>query len=55
MGKRNRFNFPLYLLATSNLIYAVRHGFTWLTWVALLLAAIVFVWDVWEVIHNGRK
>ena len=55
MRNKKQFNFPLFLLATANLVYALLNGFSWLTWVALVLAAIVFVWDVWEVFFNGRK
>jgi hypothetical protein len=47
-------NSPLYMLTAANIIYAVSHSFSWLTWVALGLSAIVFVWDIWEVIRNGR-
>ena len=31
-------NATFYLLALANLAYALKHGFTWLTWTALGLA-----------------
>lgn len=44
----NKRNIPLYLLASANIIYAVWHGFSWLTWLAIALAAVVFIWDTWN-------
>lgn len=41
-------NFPLYLLAISNLAYAFRNGFSWLTYLAIGLAAFVLIKDIME-------
>lgn len=48
-------NSPLYLLTAANIIYAVQHGFNWLTWFAIGLTLIVFVWDIVEVFKRGKK
>lgn len=48
-------NSPLYLLALLNVIYAIQHGVSWLHIVTFVLVAIVVLFDVWEVLHNGRK
>lgn len=48
-------NVPLYLLAISNFAYAVRHGFSWLTLVALILTAVVLIFDIVEVVRHGKK
>ena len=47
-------NLPLYLLAVSNLVLGVNRGFTWVTWLAVILAAIVFILDIWEALHHGN-
>jgi len=38
MLKRFLHNAPLYLLALANLVYAIKHGFSWLSWTAIGLA-----------------
>ena len=48
-------NAPLYLLALSNLVYALNHGFSWFTYLAMILTAIVLIWDVWEAMRSGKK
>ena len=48
-------NSLLYLLTAANIIYAVQHGFNWLTWLAIILSLIVFVWDIVEVIKRGKE
>jgi hypothetical protein len=55
MCKRILKNAPLYLLTLANIIYAIKHGFDWLSWFAIGLTAIVLVWDIVEVIQNRRK
>ncbi len=46
MLKRFLQNASLYLLALANLAYALKHGFTWLSWLALGLASAAAVLDV---------
>lgn len=53
--KNINFNIPLYLLAISNFAYAVKHGFSWLTIISIILTVIVLLIDIREVIHHGRK
>ena len=36
-------NTALYLLTAANIIYAVKHSFNWLTWLAIGLSAITFI------------
>lgn len=55
MRKKYLRNVPLYLLTAANAIYAVKNGFSWVTWVAFGLTFIVLVFDVLEMFMNGRK
>lgn len=53
--KENIISVPILALALANLALAIRDGFNPLSIVALVLAFIVLVWDIVEVIRNGRK
>jgi hypothetical protein len=53
--KENIISVPILALALANLALAIRDGFNPLSIVALVLAFIVLVWDIVEVIQNGRK
>lgn len=58
MAKRFIRNSPLYLLTLANLAYAVKHGFSWLTWTALALtgcsiALELFCW--WRDRRNAQN
>ena len=53
--KENIISVPILALALANLALAIRDGFNPLSIVALALAFIVLVWDIVEVIRNGRK
>lgn len=55
MNKTFLRNAIIYLLALANLVYALRHGFTWLHYVTFALTAFVAILDVWEVIHHGKR
>lgn len=55
MYKKYFRNVPLYLLTLSNVILGIQNGFTWVTWLAIFLALIVILWDIWEVIHHGNQ
>ena len=55
MYKKYFRNIPLYLLTLSNVILGIKKGFSWVTWLAIVLAAIVILWDIWEVITHGNK
>ena len=48
-------NFPLYLLAASNLIYAFKNGFSWLTYLALGLAVIVLFKDIMKAVNEKNS
>ena len=53
MYKKDFKNVTLYLLTMANVILGIQKGFSWVTWLAIILAAIVIFWDVWEAIHHG--
>ncbi|TGJ75498.1 hypothetical protein CAGA_23780 [Caproiciproducens galactitolivorans] len=53
--RKNIISVPILALALANLVLAIRDGFNPLSIVALTLAFIVLVWDIVEVIRNGRK
>ena len=53
MYKKYFKNVPLYLLTMANVILGIQKAFSWVTWLAIILAAIVILWDVWEAIHHG--
>lgn len=55
MYKKYFKNVPLYLLTMANVILGIQKGFSWVTWLAIILAAIVIFWDVWEAIHHGDQ
>lgn len=56
MNKKNLLkNSALYLLTATNIIYAVLHGFSWLTATALILTTAVFVLDVKELLTSGKR
>lgn len=55
MGKQFLRNSPLYLLALANLAYAVKHGFSWLSWAALGLAGATAVLDFLCWLKDRRK
>jgi len=55
MCKRILRNASLYLLASANVIYAMKHGFDWLTWVAIGLTVIVLIGDIAEGFKNGKR
>ncbi len=42
------------MLTAANVIYAVMHGFNWLTWLAVGLSAIVLVLDLKEMHHEKK-
>ena len=50
-----RNNLALYLLAISNLIYAFENGFSWLTYLALGLAALVLIKDIMEAVNEKNS
>ena len=43
------------MLASANVIYAMKHGFDWLTWVAIGLTVIVLIGDIAEGFKNGKR
>ena len=53
--RKNIISVPILALALANLALAIRYGFSPLSIVALLLALIVLVWDIVEVIKDGRR
>lgn len=55
MKKQYFRNTALYSLTAINVFYAVKNGFNWLSWVAISLSFIVFVWDIVEVISSRRE
>ncbi len=55
MCKRFIRNSPLYLLTLLNLAYALKHGFSWLSYVSFALSAVVLVIDIVEVTHGRKK
>lgn len=55
MRKKNFKNTALYLLFLVNCASAVKNGVDWLFCIATILTAVVFVFDIWEVLRNGRE
>lgn len=55
MHKKFLRNSPLYLLTLLNLVYALKHGFSWLTYVSFALTGCVLVLDVSDVIKNRKR
>ena len=41
-------NTALYLLTFANIVYAVKHGFNWLTYVAIGLTGITIVLEIFD-------
>lgn len=39
-------NSALYVLTLANIVYAVKHGFSWLTYLAIGLSAVNFMLEV---------
>ena len=54
MLKRFLQNAPLYLLALANLAYALKHGFSWLSWLAFGLAGAAGMLDVLCWLKRGK-
>lgn len=46
---------PLFCLILANIAIVIKNGFDWLNTLALLLAVAVLIWDILEVILDGRS
>ena len=55
MRKKNFKNTALYLLFLVNCASAVKNGVDWLFCIAAILTAVVFVFDISEVLRNERE